>query len=90
VPELERPIEVPGGEPPTTCEFCGGPIREGQRFVVPANSWVAFFCSPYCASGFGVCALVAGGMRARGPDQPPLAEEYGVEGVWYGEGRPCP
>lgn len=87
MPELERPIELPPEGLPSTCQFCGGPIREGYRFVVPAKdrSWAAFFCSPPCSLGFGVCALVAGG-RVRGPGQRPLADEFGTEGSWYEPG----
>jgi hypothetical protein len=84
LPELEAPIAVPPGGPPSTCQFCGGLIREGRRFVVPAKdrSWTLFFCSPPCASGFAVCAMVAGG-HARGPELPSLAAEFGAEGSWH-------
>ena len=84
MPDLEQPIPIRPEGPPTTCQFCGGPIREGQRFVVPAKdrSWVAFFCSPYCASGFGVSALVTGGWRGTGSPEA-LAEQFGEGGSWY-------
>lgn len=83
IPELERPVVFPPGGPPSTCQFCGGPIP-GSAFVVPVKdrSWTAFFCSPPCSLGFGVCALAAGG-RVRGVGQPALAEEFGTSGSWY-------
>jgi hypothetical protein len=72
----------PGAET-NSCQFCGGAIREGRRFTVPAKdrSWVAFFCSSPCALGFGVCALVRGG-GPRDPGLPSLAADFGEEGGW--------
>jgi hypothetical protein len=89
MPELQQPIKLPPEGPPSTCQFCGGPIREGQGFVVPAKdrSWTAFFCSPSCALGFAVSALVAGG-HVRGPEQLVLADEFGTGGSWYEPVRP--
>jgi hypothetical protein len=94
LPELELPLQAPPEGIPTRCQFCGGPIREGRRFVVPAKdrSWMAFFCSPSCALGFGVCALVSGGRRPSREEERPLADEFGEGGSWHehGEGGPSP
>jgi hypothetical protein len=88
-PELERPIKGPPEGIPTTCQFCGGPIQEGQRFAVPAKdrSWIAFFCSSVCSLGFGVCALVAAGSRGGSAPDHPLAEEFGTGGSWFANVR---
>lgn len=84
MPDLVPPLNLPAGGPPSTCQFCGGPIGDGRRFVVPAKdrSWVVFFCSPACSIGFSVSALLVGG-RVRGADEPVLADEFGPEGNWY-------
>jgi ClpA/ClpB-like protein len=83
MPELELPIKIDPGAEPNSCQFCGGPIQEGRRFIIPAKdrTWVAFFCSPHCALGFGVCALVRGGMP-RDPALASLAVTFGEGGAW--------
>lgn len=83
-PDLYPPANYTPHSVPSACQFCGGPIREGQRFALIAKdaSWDAFFCSSPCSLGFATCVLVIGG-QPRGADQPPLAEEFGTSGSWF-------
>ncbi|MGH8972584.1 MAG: hypothetical protein ACRD0C_05210 [Acidimicrobiia bacterium] len=70
---------------PTTCEFCGGLILDGQRFAIVAKdrTWTSFFCSNYCAFGWAVVRLVLPGRGAADAEQPALSERHGAAGAWW-------
>jgi ribosomal protein L24E len=70
---------------PTTCEFCGGPIQEGRRFVIidKGKTWTAFFCSNVCSLGWAVVRLVRPDRAAADVEVLSLSERYGEEGSWW-------
>jgi ribosomal protein L24E len=75
---------------PTVCEFCGAPIRDGQRFAIVAKdkTWTAFFCSNYCAAGWGVVRLIQPSRGAADAERPPLSDRHGEHGVWWRDAGP--
>ncbi len=46
LPDLELPITLDEGAEPNFCQFCGGPIQDGRRFVIPAKdrTWISRPC----------------------------------------------
>ena len=73
---------------PTSCEFCGGPIRQRFFIVDKGKTWTACFCSNFCSLGWVVVRLVSPNRPAAESERPPLSDRYGEAGAWWAVAGP--